>query len=128
MYSNQNKEVRKVDMTAIVIAASIPSAITGFCFWLIEQNIQKRAEKERKEREARQAKVDERERAREQSELCIINCINASLALGEATARAVQRIPDAHCNGDMHAALEYAQKVKHEQKDFLNEQAIKAVV
>lgn len=81
MYSNQNKEVRKVDMTAIVIAASIPSAITGFCFWLIEQNIQKRAEKERKEREARQAKVDERERAREQSELCIINCINASLAL-----------------------------------------------
>ena len=74
-------------MTAIVIAASIPSAITGFCFWLIEQNIQKRAEKERKEREARQAKVDERERAREQSELCIINCINASLALGEATAR-----------------------------------------
>ena len=108
-----------MDMTAIVIAASIPSAITGFCFWLIEQNIQKRA---------RQAKVDERERAREQSELCIINCINASLALGEATARAVQRIPDAHCNGDMHAALEYAQKVKHEQKDFLNEQAIKAVV
>lgn len=117
-----------MDMTAIVIAASIPSAITGFCFWLIEQNIQKRAEKERKERKARQAKVDERERAREQSELCIINCINASLALGEATARAVQRIPDAHCNGDMHAALEYAQKVKHEQKDFLNEQAIKAVV
>ena len=70
-----------MDMTAIVIAASIPSAITGFCFWLIEQNIQKRAEKERKEREARQAKVDERERDREQSELCIINCINASLAL-----------------------------------------------
>lgn len=38
----------------------------------------------------------------------------AALALGEATSRAVQRIPDAHCNGDMHAALEYAQKVKHE--------------
>ena len=50
--------------------------------------------------------------------------INASLALGEATARAVQRIPDAKCNGDMHAALEYAQKVKHEQKDFLREQAL----
>lgn len=37
---------------------------------------------------------------------------------------AVQRIPDAKCNGDMHAALEYAQKVKHEQKDFLREQAL----
>ena len=57
-------------------------------------------------------------------ELCIINCINASLALGEATAKAVQRIPDAKCNGDMHAALDYAQKVKHEQKDFLNSQAL----
>ena len=52
----------------------------------------------------------------------------SSLALGEATARAVQRIPDAHCNGDMHAALDYAQKVKHEQKDFLNEQALKQIV
>ena len=33
-------------------------------------------------------------------------------------------IPDAKCNGDMHAALDYAQKVKHEQKDFLNSQAL----
>lgn len=56
------------------------------------------------------------------------SCVNASLALGEATARAVQRIPDAHCNGDMHAALDYAQNVKHEQKDFLNEQALKQIV
>ena len=114
-----------MDITAILIAASIPSAITGFCFWLID--IQSRAEKEKEERQARQAQVDEREKIREKSELCIINCLNASMALGEATARAVQRIPDAHCNGDMHAALEYAQKVKHEQKNFLNEQAIKAI-
>ena len=91
-----------MDVTAIIVAASIPSALTGFFFWLIEQSIQ--------------------------NELCIINCVNASLALGEATARAVQRIPDAHCNGDMHAALDYAQKVKHEQKDFLNEQALKQIV
>lgn len=117
-----------MDVTAIIIAASIPSAMTGFCFWLIEQKIQKRADKEKEEREERQKKVDERERAREKTELCIINCVNASLALGEETARAVQRIPDAHCNGDMHAALEYAQKVKHEQKNFLNEQAIKSVI
>ena len=30
-----------MDVTAIIIAASIPSAITGFCFWLIERNIKK---------------------------------------------------------------------------------------
>ena len=44
----------------------------------------------------------------------------SAIALAEATAKAVQRIPDAKCNGDMHAALEYAQKVKHEQKDFFH--------
>ena len=117
-----------MDVTAIIVAASIPSALTGFFFWLIEQSIQKRADKEKAEREERQKEVDAREQIREKNELCIINCVNASLALGEATARAVQRIPDAHCNGDMHAALDYAQKVKHEQKDFLNEQALKQIV
>ena len=117
-----------MDVTAIIVAASIPSALTGFFFWLIEQSIQKLADKEKAEREERQKEVDAREQIREKNELCIINCVNASLALGEATARAVQRIPDAHCNGDMHAALDYAQKVKHEQKDFLNEQALKQIV
>lgn len=117
-----------MDVTAIIVAASIPSAITGFCFWLIEQNIQKRADKEKEERIERQKKEDEREQIREKNELCIINSVNAAIALGEATARAVQRIPDAHCNGDMYAALEYAQKVKHEQKNFLNEQALKHIV
>ena len=117
-----------MDVTAIIVAASIPSALTGFFFWLIEQSIQKRADKEKAERKERQKEVDAREQIREKNELCIINCVNASLALGEATARAVQRIPDAHCTGDMHAALDYAQKVKHEQKDFLNEQALKQIV
>ena len=28
----------------------------------------------------------------------------------------------------MHAALDYAQKVKHEQKNFLNEQALKHII
>jgi hypothetical protein len=47
-----------MDMTTIVVAASIPSAFTGFCFWLIEQSIKKRADKEKEEREDRQRKVD----------------------------------------------------------------------
>ena len=80
-----------MDVTAIIVAASIPSALTGFFFWLIEQSIQKRADKEKAEREERQKEVDAREQIREKNELCIINCVNASLALGEATARAVQR-------------------------------------
>lgn len=37
-----------MDMTTIVVAASIPSAFTGFCFWLIEQNLKKRADNEKR--------------------------------------------------------------------------------
>ncbi len=65
-----------------------------------------------------EAVQDAREAAREQNEVLLIQNTRAALALAEATAVAVQRIPDAHCNGDMHAALEYARKVKHAQKDF----------
>lgn len=114
-----------VSIAALVGAMCIPSAITGFCFWLIQREINKRDEKDKTEREARQQLLNEREATREKNELYIIKSVSASIALGEATARAVQRIPDAHCNGDMHAALEYAQTIKHEQKDFLHEQALK---
>lgn len=100
----------------LLCVMSVPSAITGFCFWLLEKKIEKR-EKEQ----------DEREKAREKNELLLIRSTGAAIALGEATAKAVQRIPDAHCNGDMHDALEYATKVKHEQKDFLAEQGIRAL-
>ena len=48
-----------MDMTTIVVAASIPSAFTGFCFWLIEQNLKKRADNEKEEREERQKQLDE---------------------------------------------------------------------
>ena len=54
-----------MDMTTIVVAASIPSAFTGFCFWLIEQNLKKRADNEKEEREERQRQLDEREQIRE---------------------------------------------------------------
>ena len=106
------------EMLAVI---GLPTAVTAFCFWMIEQRIIKREK-------AAQEKAAEREKAREDLQIMTIQSVNAAIALSEATARAVQRIPDAHCNGDMHAALEYAQKVKHEQKNFLNEQALKHIV
>lgn len=105
-----------MDLTAVIIAASIPSAITAFLFWILEKNIEKR-EKEK----------DKREEARKALELTLVQSVNASLALSEATAKAVQRIPDAHCNGDMHEALEYAAKVKREQREFLQKQGIENI-
>lgn len=61
-------------------------------------------------------------------QLVVINSVNACMSLSEATARAVQRIPDAHCNGDMHAALEYATNVKHKQKEFLTKQGVEHII
>ena len=90
----------------ILAAAGIPSAI--FAAYV------RRMEK----------KIDEKDKAREEHEFLIIKSINASMALGEATAHAIK---DGKCNGEMSAALEYAQKVKHEQKDFLNRQAVHAI-
>ena len=100
----------------LIVAAGIPSAITSLCI----RNFEKKMEK-------RQAEEDRKEAARRKNEVILIECVNASIALGGATARAVQRIPDANCNGDMHAALDYAAKIKHKHKDFVTEQSIEAL-
>lgn len=100
----------------LATAFGIPTAFTGLCVWQLKRKLEKRERIE-----------EEREKAREENELFMIKGTSAAIALGEATARAVQRIPDAHCNGDMHAALEYATRVKHEQKDFLTKQGIHAL-
>lgn len=42
----------------LLIAAGVPSAITAFCFWLIERKIQVRAEAEKEERLNRQREQD----------------------------------------------------------------------
>lgn len=94
-----------------LIFMGVPSAVTGLCFWIIQRGIAKR-----------DAKRDERETAREQNEILLIRSVGAAIALGEATACAIR---DGRCNGDMNAALEYAQKIKHEQKDFMTEQGVK---
>lgn len=111
----------------ILLVMSIPSAVTGFCFWLIERKIQKQDEKDRQERERIQMEAEKRDEARRKNEVIIVESVNAAIALGEATARAVQRMPDANCNGDMHAALDYAAKIKHKHKDFITEQGVQAL-
>ena len=67
-------------------------------------------------------KLEKKEQARAQHEVLLMTGIEASISLGEATARAVQRIPDAKCNGDMHEALDYATGVKHEMREFQKKQ------
>lgn len=111
----------------LLLAMSIPSAVTGFCFWMVERKIKRNDAKNQKKREQHQKDQEEKEKLRVESQFLILQSVNAAIALGEATARAVQRIPDANCNGDMHAALDYATKVKHEQKEFLTKQGIQNI-
>ena len=106
-----------MNLQTLIIAMSIPSGVTAFCFWVIEQKIKKQqTEAEEKE------KI--REKNREKNEVLIIKSVMASIALGEAAATALK---NGHANGETEAALEYARKIKHEQKDFLTEQGIKGI-
>ena len=69
------------------------------------------------------------ERNREKLQYMMLKALDGSLCLSEATAKAVQRIPDAKCNGDMHAALNYELEQKHDLENFLTRNAaITAVV
>lgn len=100
-----------LDLTTIIIAMSIPSGITGFCFWALEKKM-----------ERREKALIEKEAAREKNTILLIKSVGAAIALGEATATALK---NGHCNGETEAALNYAREVKHEQKDFLTEIGVK---
>ena len=100
-------------METLLLAMSIPSGITGFCFWLLQRKMDKR-EKAR----------EEKEKVREQQEFLLVKSIGAAIALGEASAIALK---NGHTNGETEADLEYARKVKHEQKDFLTRQGIESI-
>ena len=116
-----------INIWALIILFGIPSGITSFSFYLIQRKINEKDKLAEEREKKREEKMEKREEARKKYELFTIKGTSAAIALGEATARAVQKIPDAHCNGDMHKALEYAEKIKHEQKDFLSEQGINAL-
>ena len=118
-----------MELSGILLAflVTVPSAVTGFCFWALEKRIERRQKQEDERREEAKQEAERREEARRENELYTIKGISAALALAEATARAVQRIPDAHCNGDMDAALNYAAEVKHSQREFLYSEGLASV-
>lgn len=87
---------------------------------LTQKERQEAAETAEKEKKQSQ----EREAAKEQMMLLIVECTGAAIALGEATAHALQR---GHTNGDTEKALEYAAAVKHKQKDFLTERGVSSL-
>ena len=97
-----------VDVVQIFLTMGIPTAITGLLVWFFKRHLDKRdAEKTKHEKDV------------EQIMIMIMQTSRATNVLAEATAKAVQRIPDAHCNGDMTAALEEASRIQKEEQKFL---------
>ena len=104
--------------------ASIISAAAMVVVAIIEALAARDRRRDKRERD----QLAQQQRLQEQLMLKLIESNWAAIALAEATAKAVQRIPDAHCNGDMHEALEYAGRIKHSQKEFLAAQGIHAIL
>lgn len=80
-----------------------------------------------KRMEKRDKAKEQKEEARQKYEELNIKMSFASLSLAEATAEAVQRIPDAHCNGEMHDALKEANRIKKEYREFETKQTAKSL-
>lgn len=91
-----------------VLAMGIPSAVMGLFVWWLKRYIDKHDKR-----------VEKREEKIEKLMLMIMQTGRANNVLATATAKAVQRIPDAHCNGDMTEALEQAAKIQKEEQAFL---------
>ena len=103
-------------MKEFLMSMGIPSAICGLLVWWLKRYIDKR-----------EAKAEKREKNIENLIILMMREIRANSVLNEATAKAVQRIPDAHCNGDMTAALERAAKIRKEEEQFMLDQSIQHV-
>ena len=134
-----------MEVWEVLMQWGVPAGITGFIIWIFKRSIEKKdkekeerqlekererekAEKEKEEREriAKEA-AEERERNIETLMLMIMQTCRANTVLAEATARAVQRIPDAHCNGDMTSALKQAEKIQKEEQQFLIDKGVKYI-
>lgn len=100
----------------IILAFGIPAAITGLAVWWFKRRV-----------EQSDAKHAEQEKNLESLVLMMMQSTRANSVGITAIAKAVQRIPDAHCNGDMTAALNEMGKIQDKEKQFLIDKGIKYI-
>ena len=98
----------------LIVLFGIPTAITGLVSFLLKRRVEKG-----------EAEAKEREQNLESLVLMMIQSSRANSVGITAIARAVQRIPDAHCNGDMKAALEEMEKIQTKEQQFITDKGIK---
>ena len=96
---------------------AIPSSITGLFVWWVKKKLDQQEERQL-----------EREKNQEQLMIMMMNSTKANSIGIQAVARAVQRIPDAHANGDIDSAIEEMDKLQKEENNFLTEQGVKHIL
>ena len=67
-------------------------------------------------------RIDEREHSRAERDYVVVKGVLASIGLGEAQAKELQK--DGKVNGNTASALEYATDVKHKIEDFYTKQGV----
>ena len=88
----------------ILVTVGVPSGIFGFAVWLIERKIEQHERKRTEEAKKRENIEAQREKSREELQICIYETSLAAIALGEAS------------------------KVKHAQREVVSRCGIKSIV
>lgn len=105
-----------MEIAELILLFGIPTAITGLGVWWFKR----RVEQSEKKNQEQQANI-------EALIMMIVQSSKANSIGITAIARAVQRIPDAQCNGDMAAALEQMETIQQQEKQFLIDKGIKYI-
>ena len=105
-------------MTPIEVIAlfGIPTTITGFAVWWVKRRIEANEKHNQEQQDNIVALM-----------MMMIESSKANQIGIRAIAKAVQRIPDAKCNGDMKEALAQMEEMQQKEKQFLIDKGIKYI-
>ncbi len=106
----------ELTIAQLIAVFGIPSAITGLAVWWVKRRVEATEKKNQEQQENIEALI-----------MMIVQSSKANQIGIQAIARAVQRIPDAQCNGDMTAALAEMEKIQQQEKQFLINKGIKYI-
>lgn len=102
-----------MELWQLLVAAGIPSGLSGLLIWYLKRKIAKDEEKSLEHQKNLESLV-----------LMMLQSTRANTVLCRATAEAVR---DGHCNGNMTAALKAVDDVAKAEKEFLLEKGIKYI-
>lgn len=105
-----------MEVVELLLLFGVPSAITGLGVWWFKRRVEQSEQKNQEQQQNIEALI-----------MMIVQSSKANQIGITAIARAVQRIPDAHCNGDMTAALEKMEEIQQQEKQFLMNKGIKYI-